>query len=85
MVLFDINVWKMIVGLALMLVGGLMLWSYGMQKRLDRNSMPTMSGPEAEATRDFHTRLVTWFFWYGMGCVLVGLALVAWGRLGGSS
>lgn len=81
MLLFDLIVWKMIVGLALMLVGGLMLWAYGAQRRTSDTALPAMNGPEAEATRQFHTNLVAWFFWYGIGCVGIGLGLVAWARL----
>lgn len=68
--------WSIIVGLALMLVGGLVMWAYGARKM---QIMFGAIGPEVEATRDFHTRLVRWFFVYGVSVIALGLALLAWG------
>jgi sterol desaturase/sphingolipid hydroxylase (fatty acid hydroxylase superfamily) len=68
--------WSVILGLALMLVGGLVLWAYG--ARRSRAPIPVI-GPEAEATQQFHTRLVRWFFVYGVTVIVIGLALLFWG------
>lgn len=67
--------WSVILGLSLMTVGGLILWAYG--ARRTRNV--TASGVEAEATQNFHTRLVRWFFVYGVSVVIAGAALLFWG------
>jgi hypothetical protein len=69
--------WSMICGLALMLVGGLVLWAYGGRRPLLSRSIAE-TGPEAEATRQFHQRLARWFFVYGSLVITLGLALLLW-------
>lgn len=81
MILNDGIVWIVLIGLSLVIVGGLMLWAYGLHRRLQDDELPTIAGPEATATRAFHTRLVSWFFWYGLIAVLIGLGLVVWMRI----
>ena len=72
-----IAAWGTIIGLALMLVGGLVLWAYG-GSRATALALLVESGPEAEATRLFHQRLARWFFIYGSVIVTLGLALLLW-------
>lgn len=69
--------WSTIVGLALMLVGGLVLWAYGGSRPSARARLGE-AGPEAEATRQFHSRLARWFFIYGGLLITIGLALLLW-------
>jgi hypothetical protein len=69
--------WSTIVGLALMLVGGLVLWAYG-GRRASSSARFADVGPEAEATRRFHQRLARWFFIYGSLMIALGLALLLW-------
>jgi LPXTG-motif cell wall-anchored protein len=67
--------WSVILGLALLLIGGLVLWAYG--RRHPRTAVPA-TGPEAEATRHFHAHLVRWFFIYGILVMLAGSGLLFW-------
>ena len=69
--------WSMIIGLALMLVGGLVLWAYG-GRRASTVGKLAETGIESEATRQFHQRLSRWFFIYGGLIVTLGLALLLW-------
>jgi hypothetical protein len=69
--------WSVIAGLALMLVGGLVLWAYGGRRPLLPRAIAE-TGPEAEATRQFHQRLARWFFVYGSLVITLGLALLLW-------
>ena len=69
--------WSVIIGLSLMLVGGLVLWAYGGRRQSALRPIAE-SGPEAEATRQFHGRLSRWFFIYGSLVVTLGLALLFW-------
>jgi len=71
----EIVAWSVILGLSLMLVGGLVLWAYG--TRRTRASL-VATGPEAEATRNFHLHLVRWFFVYGLMVVVAGAGLLFW-------
>ena len=67
--------WMVVTGLALMVVGGLVLWAYGAR----RQAGPLQAeGPEAEATRAFHAKLSRWFFIYGVGVILAGGLLLLW-------
>jgi hypothetical protein len=71
----DLTAWRVILGLSLMSVGGLVLWAYGTR------TMPNVvsaAGPEAEATRNFHLNLVRWFFIYGVLVIAVGTGLLLW-------
>lgn len=69
--------WATITGIALMLVGGLVLWAYGGRKATSAAKYADM-GLEAEATRRFHQRLTRWFFIYGSLMITLGLALLLW-------
>jgi hypothetical protein len=69
--------WSTIIGLALMLVGGLVLWAYG-GRRSSTLAKLAETGAEAEATRRFHQRLARWFFIYGSLIITLGLALLLW-------
>jgi hypothetical protein len=71
--------WSTIIGLALMLVGGLVLWAYG--GRDSSTAKLNNTGLEAEATRQFHQKLTRWFFIYGSLIVTLGLALLLWAAL----
>ncbi len=71
----DITAWSVILGLSLMSVGGFVLWAYG--ARMPRHAV-LATGPEAEATRNFHLNLVRWFFVYGILVVAAGAALLFW-------
>ncbi len=68
--------WSMIIGLALMLVGGLVMWAYG--SRSSTLAKISEFGVEAAATRNFHQRLSRWFFIYGSLIITLGLALLFW-------
>jgi hypothetical protein len=67
--------WCVILGLSLMSVGGLVLWAYGTRRAGD---VAVAKGPEAKATRDFHSRLVRWFFVYGVTVIIGGVLLLFW-------
>ncbi|HUY68634.1 MAG TPA: hypothetical protein VMV79_04975 [Alphaproteobacteria bacterium] len=68
--------WSVILGLALILVGGLVLWAY--RARADAGASQ-LAGPEADAARLFHTRLARWFFAYGLAVIALGLGFLGWG------
>ena len=76
MAFYDSAAWGVIFGLALMLVGGLVLWAYGARRDRTTATSLTISGPEAEATRLFHTKLTRWFFVYGYIVIGLGLAIL---------
>ncbi|MFY9288987.1 MAG: hypothetical protein WAO98_10860 [Alphaproteobacteria bacterium] len=68
--------WSVILGLAMMSIGGLVLWAYGARRaRIDFSA----AGPEADATQNFHMKLVRWFFIYGVLVIALGAALLFWG------
>jgi hypothetical protein len=67
--------WSTILALSFMLVGGLVLWAYGARPK---TAMADGAGPEAEATRLFHTRLSRWFFCYGITVIALGSGLLLW-------
>jgi hypothetical protein len=75
--IYDRAAWGVIIGLAMMVIGGLVLWAYGA-----RNYEPAeersfaAAGPEAEATRRFHVRLVKMFFIYGLSLVTLGIVVL---------
>jgi len=69
--LYDSAAWGIIAALALILVGGLMLWTYGGHKIAPTKI--SVGGPEAEATRTFHTHLSHWFLFYGATLIILGL------------
>ncbi len=69
--------WSTIAGLALMLVGGLVLWAYGGRRATTVASL-VETGPEAEATKQFHQRLSRWFIVYGSFIVTIGLFMLIW-------
>jgi hypothetical protein len=71
----DLTAWRVILGLSLMSVGGLVLWAYGTRHM---RTVVTSMGPEAEATRDFHLNLVRWFFIYGILVITSGAGLLLW-------
>ncbi|MDD3288042.1 MAG: hypothetical protein PHX43_03435 [Alphaproteobacteria bacterium] len=68
--------WGVIVGLALMLVGGLVVWAYGSRNKRSTIDVPMIFGPESEATRVFHTKLVRWFLFYGCSATAVGFVVL---------
>ena len=72
--------WGTIGGLALMLVGGLVLWAYGGRKRSVFSNIAAIAdvGVEAAGARLFHQRLARWFFIYGTLLVTLGLVLLLW-------
>jgi hypothetical protein len=72
----ELAAWSVILGLALMSIGGLVLWAYGARRAA---ASLTASGPEAESTSMFHTKLTRWFFIYGVLVIAVGAALLFWG------
>jgi len=74
--IYERAAWSVILGLSLMMVGGLMLWAYGARRRATATS--DFAGPEAEATQLFHLRLARWFFLYGVGITIAGVALILW-------
>jgi multisubunit Na+/H+ antiporter MnhC subunit len=71
----DLTAWRVILGLSLMSVGGLVLWAYGARRT---GSVVASLGPEAEATRNFHLNLVRWFFIYGVLVIAAGTLLLLW-------
>lgn len=71
----DLTAWRIILGLSLMCVGGLVLWAYGMRRK---ETVIAVGGPEAEATRNFHHHLSRWFLLYGLLISLIGGALLVW-------
>jgi len=74
--LYDTSAWGVIASLALIAVGGLMVWAYGGHKIAPLNLSAT--GPEAEATKSFHRDLSSWFLFYGATLVVIGvLSLLA--------
>jgi hypothetical protein len=76
MSVYDYTSWGVIAGLALMVVGGLMLWAYGARyDRLVAMSL-TVSGPEAEAIRLYHSTLARRFFSYGCAIIVLGAVLL---------
>ncbi len=76
--IYDRAAWAVIIGLALMLVGGLMLWAYGARQDRRAGIVLVTSGPEAEATQRFHIRLVSWFLVYGVLITAIGGVMLAW-------
>ena len=76
MAVSELAAWSVILGLALMSIGGLVLWAYGARRA---QSTVVASGPEAEATRNFHLNLVRWFFIYGILVIALGVSLLFWG------
>lgn len=76
MSIYQLAAWGVILGLALMIVGGLMLWAYGARRRARAPS--GFAGPEAEGARLFHLMLARWFFLYGVAVVVTGVALLLW-------
>ena len=60
-----------------MLVGGLVLWAYGGRHDLTGAMALMVTGPEAEATRAFHSHLAHWFFVYGMSVITLGAMTLA--------
>ncbi|MBV8060829.1 MAG: hypothetical protein JO126_05080 [Alphaproteobacteria bacterium] len=74
---YQIAAWCVIIGIALMLIGGLVLWAYGARRHISSSVVAT--GPEAEATQRFHQQLAHWFFIYGAGVITLGVALLFWG------
>jgi hypothetical protein len=74
----NLAVWGVIVSLALMVVGGLVLWAYGARTNRVLATSLMVTGPEAEATRLFHTKLVKWFLCYGLGAIAVGFLGLLW-------
>ncbi len=77
MILHEGAVWDLIIGLSLMIVGGLMLWTYSARRRQRGEGIVlSASGPEAEATQRFHVRLARWFHLYGVGLTLVGAVML---------
>jgi len=75
--IYERAVWCIILGLALMIVGGLMLWTYGTRRR--KSAPRGFSGPEASAAQLLHLKLARWFFVYGVLVTLAGVALILWG------
>jgi len=75
MTIYQLAAWSVVFGLTFMLVGGLVLWAYGARKT---TGLVGAAGPEAAATQLFHTRLVRWFYVYGMAMMTVGAALLLW-------
>lgn len=71
----DLTAWRVILGLSLMSVGGLVLWAYGSHRA---RNLVSVTGPEAEATRNFHLNLTRWFFIYGIIVVIAGAGLLLW-------
>lgn len=69
--------WLTIVGLAFMLVGGLVLWAYG-ERRESQLAKLADFGIETEATRSFHQRESRWFFVYGSVISAFGVSLLLW-------
>jgi hypothetical protein len=67
--------WGVVFGLAFMLVGGLVLWAYGARRM---TGLVEVTGPEAAATRLFHTKLIRWFFVYGVCMTTLGMAILLW-------
>jgi hypothetical protein len=74
--IYDKAAWSVIFSLALILVGGLVLWAYGARQRAA--GVLKLTGPEAEAAQRFHAQLARWFFLYGVGVIAVGIALLLW-------
>jgi hypothetical protein len=70
--------WGTISGLALMFVGGLVLWAYGARRRSWVGGEMAEVGPETEAAHYFHQRLTQWFLVYGSVIVIVGFILLLW-------
>lgn len=71
----DLTAWRVILGLSLMSVGGLVLWAYGARHT---GHVINIIGPEAEATRNFHLNLTRWFFIYGIIVIASGAGLLLW-------
>lgn len=69
--------WSTISGLALMFIGGLVLWAYGARQTSSIAKYAEV-GIEGEATRRFHQRLARWFFTYGSLIITLGLVLLLW-------
>lgn len=71
MAMYDKTAWGVVIGLALLVVGGLMFWVYG-----NRTSQQTVvlnpTGPEAESTTLLHLKLIRWFYIYGVCLCVVG-------------
>ncbi len=79
--IYDHAAWGVIIGLALMLVGGLMQWAYGAKRRGNGDLILSSSGAEAEATQRFHVQLAGWFRLYGIALALIGAVTALWGAL----
>lgn len=67
--------WAVILGLALILVGGLVLWAYGARRK---SAAVISGGVEGAAAEAFHSKLARWFFLYGTGVIVAGVALLLW-------
>jgi hypothetical protein len=80
MILNNQAAWGIIIGLAFMLVGGLMLWAYDSRRERRIGVVLINTGPEMEATQRFHARLAHWFFFYGIVIFAGGLltVLLSW-------
>jgi hypothetical protein len=76
--IFNHAAWGVIIGLALMAIGGLVMWAYGARTNRVLATSLMVSGPEAEATRLFHVKLVRWFLNYGMGALVAGFIVLVW-------
>ncbi|MBI1272920.1 MAG: hypothetical protein GC131_02400 [Alphaproteobacteria bacterium] len=74
---YDGAAWGVIIGLALMIIGGLVIWAYGARRFQQTTPALNSDNPEAEATRRFHSRLSRAFFMYGISAIIAGLALFA--------
>ncbi len=75
---YNLAAWGVIVSLALMLIGGLVMWAYGGKRPSVSDQLFAAVGPEAEATRLFHVKLTRWFFVYGAVVIFIGSCLFLW-------
>jgi hypothetical protein len=75
--IYDLAGWGVITGLALMVLGGLVLWAYGARNyEVMKAETYRATGPEAEATQRFHVRLVKTFFYYGLTLIVLGAGML---------
>ena len=72
---FDWPLWGTLIGLSCLCVGGFVLWAYG--ARWTPKEVDALNH-EPEATRLFHARLARFFFMYGIGLIVLGLAALLW-------
>jgi len=68
-------IWSVLFGSSLIILGGLVLWTYG--SKAASSSAPAI-GPEAEAVQFFHQRANRWYFIYGASIIGIGAALLLW-------